>query len=241
MNLPGLRPWNDVPGPHVLPPWAAQAELVLQPDADPADFDVQIPAGLAGAARRRRLHYAAGRWCAVRALRQLGWTGDPSQLGRGRNGEPLWPGGLCGSITHSGSRAWAAAARTSDAESIGIDAHERITDERAVRVRDVVAGGEELARAREVEIDFATWLTLVFSAKEALFKCLFPLVQRYFHFLDAELVALDVAERTFTLSLTGPLDDRHDRTKSFAGRFERADEYVYTAIWLGPASSGERA
>jgi 4'-phosphopantetheinyl transferase EntD len=48
-----------------------------------------------------------------------------------------------------------------------------------------VATAEERARVeRRSGFSFGGTITLIYSAKEALFKCLFPLSGSYFNFLD---------------------------------------------------------
>ncbi|HDX8597363.1 TPA: 4'-phosphopantetheinyl transferase superfamily protein, partial [Aeromonas dhakensis] len=70
-----------------------------------------------------------------------------------------------------------------------------------------IASGEEWGRlaaaARTVGLGRAEALTLIFSAKESLFKALYPRVGRYFDFLDARW--LTMTEQTLTLELVGGL------------------------------------
>ncbi|MEL1221549.1 4'-phosphopantetheinyl transferase superfamily protein, partial [Aeromonas hydrophila] len=69
------------------------------------------------------------------------------------------------------------------------------------------ARGEEWGRlataAPAVGLSRAEALTLIFSAKESLFKALYPRVGRYFDFLDARW--LTMTEQTLTLELVGGL------------------------------------
>ncbi|MGW0783195.1 4'-phosphopantetheinyl transferase family protein [Streptomyces sp. NPDC002913] len=59
---------------------------------------------------RRRREFTTARWCARRALAAAGAPTADAPLRRGRQGEPLWPAGFTGSITHSaGYRAAVAA------------------------------------------------------------------------------------------------------------------------------------
>ena len=44
-------------------------------------------------------------------------------------------------------------------------------------------------------------LTLVFSAKESLFKCLYPRVQEFFGFAAARVIALDRVRHTLVIQL----------------------------------------
>ena len=196
----------------VLPPWASYASSVL-------------------AAADRSEQFAAGRGCAAAALADLGTFVGPTRIVRGPQGQPVWPHGFCGSITHSGWYVAAAAARLTDAGGIGIDAIEIVAPERAARVASVVARPAELRLLRRAGMDAATALTVAFSAKESLFKCLFPVVQRYFDFLDAEVVRVDVEEARLEFSVSPSLVWRSPAT-AVEARFTIADRFVHTGVWL---------
>lgn len=50
------------------------------------------------------------------------------------------------------------------------------------------------------QFDLASAVTLLFSAKESLFKALFPQVQIYLDFSDAQLSSLELNKMSFTLT-----------------------------------------
>jgi 4'-phosphopantetheinyl transferase EntD len=126
----------------------------------------------------------AGRSTARRALRLIGV--EPKPILSRSDGAPVWPLGLCGSISHSHRHIAVLLARSSHYESVGID----IDDGRPLGV----AASANVATAQELEVvDRAGWTVsgataenLAFSAKEAIFKCQFPVT------LDASLDFLDV-------------------------------------------------
>jgi enterobactin synthetase component D len=198
----------------VLPAWSSYASSVLPSAPD------------------RSAQFAAGRRCAAKALACLGAFIDPSRIVRGPHGQPVWPHGFCGSITHSGSYVAAAVGRTADAIGIGIDSLEIVTTERAARVAPVVARPAELRLLGRAGMDATTATTVVFSAKESLFKCLFPLVRRYFDFLDAEIVRVDVEQARLALSLVPSLGWRSPENVALAARFTVAGTFVHTGVWM---------
>jgi len=69
---------------------------------------------------RRRAEFTVGRRCAREALAGLGLPVAPVLAGRA--GEPLWPAGVTGSITHCPGYRACAVARAADVAGIGIDA-----------------------------------------------------------------------------------------------------------------------
>jgi 4'-phosphopantetheinyl transferase EntD len=183
---------------------------------------------LGRAVEKRRREFATARDCARRALQGLGIA--PVAIRTGERGEPLWPSGVVGSITHcSGYRA-CAVAKAGDVSAVGIDAevHEPLPD----GVLEQVAFGRELAmvadRAAGVCLD-----RLLFSAKEAIYKAWFPLAERWLGFEDVEL-AIDVDGGTFRagLLIPGPMVDG-TRLTEFRGRW-RVDDGIVAAAAIVP-------
>lgn len=139
--------------------------------------------GCPGAAERRRREFLLGRAAAHQAIAALRGS-SPHPIGRGSRGQPLWPEGLVGSISHTRGIAVAAVARRCDASGLGLDVERR--DRRvSAGVARLVASPPEQAWIAAAEPDLR--LKLLFCAKEALFKALFPLAEVFLGYLDAEL------------------------------------------------------
>ncbi|SUI55146.1 Uncharacterised protein [Serratia marcescens] len=68
-------------------------------------------------------------------------------------------------------------------------------------------------------LPFNELLTLTFSAKESLFKALYPQVRCYFDFLDARMVAVDTQRQTFVLALLKTLTPNCPPAAGSAGIF----------------------
>jgi 4'-phosphopantetheinyl transferase EntD len=132
----------------------------------------------------RRRAFASGRACAREALAALG-VGSVA-LPPDANGVPRWPSGFTGSISHNDAVCCATAARTADVVALGVDV-ERIVPFESALVRRVCRTDERARIARMPDLD-GLWPNIVFSAKEAVYKCLSP---RFGCFLEFEDVALD--------------------------------------------------
>ena len=172
--------------PHVLP---AFVRVVSRSIVD-AYAGGPVPARLSDACLKRRREFVAGRQCAAEALQLLGAAGWSLEIGTGTAGEPLWPEGYTGSITHTSTMAACAVAAVGRATSIGLDAEPMVDAARAARVsRAVLHACESRLKARG--LDSASLFTLMFSAKESLFKCLYPLVRRRFDYRDAAVRQID--------------------------------------------------
>jgi 4'-phosphopantetheinyl transferase EntD len=94
-----------------------------------------------------------------------------------------------GSITHGAERALCAVARSADVRGLGIDA-ERLMDEAvSSELRRRICTAAELALlTQQVRLPEHELVSLAFSAKESLYKCLYPLVGRFMDLHAARVV-----------------------------------------------------
>ncbi|MDX7718893.1 4'-phosphopantetheinyl transferase family protein, partial [Aeromonas caviae] len=92
-------------------------------------------------------------------------------------------------------------------EGIGLDLEAWLDGDQGAQLWPGIMDGEEWGRleagVHDAQLSLAEGVTLVFSAKESLFKGLYPRVGRYFDFLDARWLAMTV--QTLTLELKCPL------------------------------------
>jgi 4'-phosphopantetheinyl transferase EntD len=184
---------------------------------------------LGNAVDKRRREFVTGRACARTALDRLGLA--PCAIPSGERGQPLWPAGVVGSITHCPGYRACAVAWAADVASIGIDAevHAPLPD----RVLQLVSSTRErqilTASPLDVHLD-----RLLFSAKEAVYKAWFPLARTRLGYEDVELclVTEDASFRA-RLLVPGPAVDGVPLT-SFSGRWSVAGDLVLTAVAVSP-------
>jgi len=132
----------------------------------------------------RRREFAAGRNAARVALRELGYA--PSPILRSDDRAPAWPAGAVGSITHCAGFVCAVAARSARFVSLGVDAE--ITGRMEPGMDELICSAEELSHIATLpEAAGGDWATIVFSAKEATYKCLSPLIDELLDFKDVSL------------------------------------------------------
>ncbi len=149
-------------------------------------------AALTGMGATRAAAYSSGRRVAHAALSALGL--DPVAVPR-QGRLAVWPDGVVGCIAHSSDLAVALLGRASRFAAVGVDAErcQRVGERLARRVL-TLSERQQLSRRDET--------TLRFSAKEAVYKAVYPLVGEYLGFQDVE-VALGEAGR-YTASTTRP-------------------------------------
>ena len=165
----------------------------------------QENAVIARATEGRRREFATARACARAAMTRLGLPAVA--VLPGPRGDPQWPDGITGSITHCAGYRAAAVALTRDVVSLGMDAepNETLPDHGML---ELIALGEERVRLGELAavIPGICWDRLLFSAKESVYKTWFPLARRWLGFESADIV-IDPRKGTFTarLLVPGPL------------------------------------
>jgi 4'-phosphopantetheinyl transferase EntD len=170
--------------------------------------------------------FTAVRFLARRALTDLGFA--PAPILPGANREPMWPGGIVGSLTHCRGYYAAAVAQSTQLASLGIDAepHDRLPD----GVLAMVAGHDEREWIENLSESGVCWDRLLFSAKESVFKAWYPIARRWLGFHDVKL-SIDPVSKTFraTLNVECPILDDKPLT-SFEGRYLVHDALVLTAV-----------
>jgi 4'-phosphopantetheinyl transferase EntD len=134
------------------------------------------------AVERRRLSFALGRAAARDALAELGV--DDAGVGRGAAGEPLWPPGIVGAISHAGDVAVGLVGRADEYLGLGVDVEE-LSRGPSTRTARLVCRPNEMDW---VDVESGTQrLMMLFSAKEAVFKAVYPIERIWLGFGDAEL------------------------------------------------------
>jgi enterobactin synthetase component D len=198
----------------------------------PGIVDIALPPELAAAVSKRRWQYRAGRLCAMHALAALGYPNPAMVIARTPSGAALWPAGTTGSITHTDDYVSAAVARADRIRAIGIDTEGILSDARLRSIQGTVAWASEIAAARSAGCDRQTAATLVFSAKESIFKCLHADVGRVFDFRDVRLVAVDLAKRRFTARLAKTLSAAWRASTLIEGCVDVDERWVHTGMFL---------
>ncbi|MCB0310622.1 MAG: 4'-phosphopantetheinyl transferase superfamily protein [Bdellovibrionales bacterium] len=154
---------------------------VLHPDELRSLSDTAIP--------HRIEQFRLGRGAAQRALQQIGITDHPPVL-KDASRAPIWPQGIVGTISHTGGLAVAAVGFKHDYLGLGVDIEKIADSNRRLRYKKLslrVCHDDELNWIYELPSEEALRFTSLFSAKETLFKALFPVCRSYIGFKDAHL------------------------------------------------------
>lgn len=140
----------------------------------------------------RLQEWLGGRYCAKQAFSKIGF--DIHALPAGENRAPIWPENTIGSISHTKGLVVAVASK--EAKGLGVDCENMIPPERFESLKSSIARLDE-AKILDSRPDTAP--TLMFSAKEALYKNIHPRCGVFFGFLEARI--LDFDQNKFWLEL----------------------------------------
>jgi len=180
---------------------------------------------------KRRNEFVTVRHCARLAMRDLGVP--PSPILKGGKGEPLWPEGVVGSLTHCEGYRGAVVARSAAVRSVGIDAepHGALPD-RVLEAVSLPGKRDEITALP----DHLHWDRILFCAKEATYKAWFPLTGRWLGFEDAH-ITFDVDDSGFgggfvARILVDPAARSGPPLVELGGRWSVASGLALTAIVL---------
>jgi 4'-phosphopantetheinyl transferase EntD len=186
---------------------------------------------VASAVGKRRREFTAGRFCARAALAALGVGCDSLLSNPDRT--PAWPRGVVGSITHSDQLCAAAVGFAASYEAIGIDIEETSRLDRDLL--PMICTQAELTRiaALPAELQQAVG-TVVFSAKEAFYKCQYTLTRSWVGFHNVS-IELGPGPHEFRAMLLSPVGAFRDGTL-FRGRYALENGSVATAMAIEAGS-----
>jgi 4'-phosphopantetheinyl transferase EntD len=209
-DLASAEVYSDPPG------------LVPMPEEEPL---------IARSVAKRRNEFITVRHCARIALGELGFA--PVPILKGDKGEPCWPDGVVGSLTHCAGYRGAVVGRGAAVRSVGVDAepHDVLPD----GVLGAISLPEERSELSALP-GGVHWDRILFCAKEATYKAWFPLTKRWLGFEDAHItfdVDVDGSGGTFesAILIDGAALSGPPLTK-LAGRWSVQRDLVLTAIVL---------
>ncbi|MCO4755598.1 MAG: 4'-phosphopantetheinyl transferase superfamily protein [Bacteriovoracaceae bacterium] len=177
-------------------------------------------------AAKRKQEYLAGRYCAKKACEKINVSLNSLPMADDRS--PIWPEGIVGSISHT--HGLAIAAVSDELFAIGLDAETMIEDARFDKIKRLIVTDEEISKFNH--ISFAP--TLIFSAKEALYKTLHPKCKEYFGFLEATVD--EISTDTFSIRLHSQKQKVSNFNKIYNGKYAVIKNTIISWIEIPKAS-----
>jgi 4'-phosphopantetheinyl transferase EntD len=218
----------------LFPAGVAAAEL-----REPGDPGLLLPeeaARLGRAVPKRMQEFAAGRLCARRALAEFGIADFPIRVADDR--QPVWPDRMVGSITHTAGFCAAVVAERRHIGAVGLDS-EVVGDVNAEIWQSICVPIETAWIASLPAAQRPAAVTLVFSAKEAFYKCQYPLVREFLGFHDVSVQAAEwgAGEGAFTIHPIRDIAIARDGALPLQGRYLFHERFVTAGMAMAGASA----
>ncbi|PIQ27904.1 hypothetical protein COW36_08815 [bacterium (Candidatus Blackallbacteria) CG17_big_fil_post_rev_8_21_14_2_50_48_46] len=201
--------------------------------------DLPFPEKLHKAVPKRQALYLAGRYCVHQAFLQAGFD-HPVHIDQTPEGVPIWPTGWVGSISHSDRMIAAVIAPRSECKVLGIDLEKIMNEKTCERIFKSISRPEERGPVNS-GLTLEEYYTLVFSAKESLYKALYPEVHHFFGFEAASLSLLQPNQ--LELRLTQDLNEIFPSGLSLKGQYLRSHHHIFSTVYQAisaPSADGAR-
>lgn len=212
-----------------------------------ADLSVAESVAVATMAPRRIASYSTGRYLSRRLLQAAGFDGFDLLPGDER--EPCWPAGVVGSISHTDSWCLAAISTAARYRNIGVDLEQLqpmdnatrelvLTPQERVEVENLpalAATKQDVSSDSVYAMKSSAWPSILFSIKESLFKCSYPLDRQWIDFHQVS-VSIDPAHWRYTARFKQPTSLATNDHSQLIGRFclshDGGSDYVFSMAAL---------
>jgi len=194
-------------------------------------MDILLPNEMLNAVKKRKAEFLAGRYSAKQLARALKISrADSIEVKVGLHREPIWPLGLKGSITHNSSTAICLMSKSPQVCSLGIDIETIISEDLVGDISSLVCNKQEVQLLLSQEINKRKAITLIFSAKESIFKALYSKVGEYFDFNEAVLMDVNLSSNRMCYQLNRSFARKHSLPILVEVDFMINNETVVTAV-----------
>lgn len=182
------------------------------------------------AVEKRRAEFGTARVCARRALAELGVP--PCSLVPNSDRSPRWPERVVGSISHNPHCCIVAVSNEPSVLGLGLDVE---SDEALPpdTLPLICTPRERAWLASQAEAERGRMSKILFSAKESIYKCQYPISKTVLEFSDVTL-NVDLENDTFEIADIGRPGNSWVGFQAITGRFRRVGGLVLaTAVLTG--------
>lgn len=205
---------------------------------------IEVPNNFKQMSNKRMLEYFMSRLCAKQGLHELGYY-KPIKLNKSTHGNVIWPDKFTGSISHSDNMAIACVVHETQYRSVGIDIENIVNYSIYEQLKFLVLSYSELDIYFKNYSKLLTkeqFFTLVFSAKESIFKAIYQEVGYIFGFSCFEVVNIQAFTNTsgiITFQVVQKLNNKWILQKKINVNYLFEDDSIYslTALCLTESAS----
>lgn len=175
----------------------------------------------------RKDEFLLGRVCASKA-HEMHFGAELLSLPIHENRSPKWPEKVVGSITHN--QFWVGAAVSKSKSLLGVGIDFEVMGRAKLELARYIRSPEDLQSHQSLNDN--ELLTLVFSAKESLYKALYPSINCFFGFEVAAVREIDLSNGTFKIDLISDIAPLYGPSGRFhfEGRFKIIENNCLTVL-----------
>ena len=182
------------------------------------DYSIKKPIELQTWSIKRKAQFLAGRIAIKSSFKQLDLkAAKVIEIGRG--GEPLWPQGFSGCISHQDQFSIACLEKANN--SIGLDIERLLDQEGQLNCEKTVLSvkDKKYIAQNSKQLTKQKLTTLIFSAKESFFKAAYKSVEALFDFDAVSIQSLDIKKQQLTFYCEVSLDAKIRKSDEFVVQF----------------------
>lgn len=197
-----------------------------------ADFDIlniPLPDSLSNAVAKRKGEFLAGRYLANKIIELMGLP--DAKVAIDKHKAPIWPAGIMGSISHSKSKALCVITKYHNDRFLGIDIEHWLSPSDAQCLASNIVVNDHEYKMMQPFVTFEQAITLIFSAKESLYKAIFKAFEHYVDFDAAKVTSFDFSARQLTLTLCQALSESMFNGREFNCEFSFDEQSVTTLVF----------
>lgn len=191
--------------------------------------NILLPDVIERSVHKRQSEYFAGRYLS-KILMSLVISQPSKNILSGEDRAPIWPSGISGSISHSNNTVGAIVGLEQNISIVGLDIENILTPTNAKDIKQQIAIDSEydvMSRANHPE-NIA--ITLLFSAKESLYKALFPQVKSFFGFDAAQAIRCCPQQKTLSLRLVPDFCQKYGLNQVYEVYYHQRSTDVITML-----------
>lgn len=165
-----------------------------------AQNETAIPKSIKAAVPKRQAEFLAGRLAARDALEAI-YFHNHHDIPIGKFREPIWPEEVIGAISHIDSIAISIVKYKEPGAIVGLDVENIMSESLCDEIEPMLTSSRENQLLEWIPLRREVRLSVLFSAKESLFKAIFPEVRQYMNFLDSEVTYFSSKQQTVRLKM----------------------------------------
>ncbi|MCL1125679.1 4'-phosphopantetheinyl transferase family protein [Shewanella surugensis] len=193
-----------------------------------SQHQIALPSKLEKAVPKRQAEFLAGRFLAKTCFTDLSLP--YKEIINGSDRCPIWPKNIIGTITHSNETAACAITTAANIVALGIDLEYDINVKTCEDIYKSIINEQEETFLRSLNCPFNQVMTLVFSAKESIYKALYPKIKQFFNFDAVTITALNLEQQVLTLELSKDWSSTFQQGQRFECHYLRFERSFLTTI-----------